>query len=61
MQFGVKAANYPIPEDFERNKMPGASPYRAKLSTILPETNETELLLRFARKLPLAKSTPPSD
>ncbi|MBX3679320.1 posphoenolpyruvate synthetase regulatory kinase/phosphorylase PpsR [Cognatazoarcus halotolerans] len=41
MQFGVKAANYPlIPEDFERNKMPGElHKYRAKLFglTILPE------------------------
>jgi hypothetical protein len=33
MQFGVKAANYPlIPEDFERNKLPGElHRYRAKL------------------------------
>lgn len=41
MQFGVKAANYPlIPEDFERNKMPGElHAYRSKLFglTILPE------------------------
>lgn len=41
MQFGVKAANYPlIPEDFERNKMPGElHKYRGKLFglTILPE------------------------
>ena len=33
MQFGVKAANYPlIPEDFERNKLPGElHSFRAKL------------------------------
>ncbi|AVZ78897.1 phosphoenolpyruvate synthase regulatory protein [Zoogloeaceae bacteirum Par-f-2] len=41
MQFGVKAANYPlIPEDFERNKLPGElHHYRAKLFglTIAPE------------------------
>ncbi|THF67104.1 kinase/pyrophosphorylase [Pseudothauera nasutitermitis] len=41
MQFGVKAANYPlIPEDFERNKLPGElHHYRAKLFglTISPE------------------------
>ncbi|MBX3686876.1 MAG: kinase/pyrophosphorylase [Rhodocyclaceae bacterium] len=41
MQFGVKAANYPlIPEDFERNKLPGElHTYRSKLFglTILPE------------------------
>lgn len=41
MQFGVKAANYPlIPEDFERNKLPGElHKYRSKLFglTILPE------------------------
>ena len=41
MQFGVKAANYPlIPEDFERNKLPGElHKYRAKLFglTIAPE------------------------
>jgi [pyruvate, water dikinase]-phosphate phosphotransferase / [pyruvate, water dikinase] kinase len=41
MQFGVKAANYPlIPEDFERNKLPGElHRYRAKLFglTIAPE------------------------
>jgi regulator of PEP synthase PpsR (kinase-PPPase family) len=41
MQFGVKAANYPlIPEDFERNKLPGElHNYRAKLFglTIAPE------------------------
>ena len=40
MQFGVKAANYPlIPEDFERNKLPGElHTYRSKLFglTILP-------------------------
>jgi regulator of PEP synthase PpsR (kinase-PPPase family) len=41
MQFGVKAANYPlIPEDFERNKLPGElHVYRTKLFglTIAPE------------------------
>ena len=41
MQFGVKAANYPlIPEDFERNKLPGElHKYRSKLFglTIAPE------------------------
>lgn len=41
MQFGVKAANYPlIPEDFERNKLPGEiHKYRNKLFglTISPE------------------------
>ena len=41
MQFGVKAANYPlIPEDFERNKLPGElHRYRNKLFglTIAPE------------------------
>jgi [pyruvate, water dikinase]-phosphate phosphotransferase / [pyruvate, water dikinase] kinase len=41
MQFGVKAANYPlIPEDFERNKLPGELfNYRRKLFglTIAPE------------------------
>lgn len=41
MQFGVKAANYPlIPEDFERNKLPGElHHYRKKLFglTIAPE------------------------
>lgn len=41
MQFGVKAANYPlIPEDFERNKLPGElHNYRGKLFglTIAPE------------------------
>lgn len=41
MQFGVKAANYPlIPEDFERNKLPGELQlYRHKLFglTISPE------------------------
>ena len=41
MQFGVKAANYPlIPEDFERNKLPGElHRYRKKLFglTISPE------------------------
>lgn len=41
MQFGLKAANYPlIPEDFERGKLPEAlPPYRHKLFglTILPE------------------------
>ncbi|HRD32685.1 MAG TPA: pyruvate, water dikinase regulatory protein [Rhodocyclaceae bacterium] len=41
MQFGVKAANYPlIPEDFERNKLPGeVQQYRKKLFglTIAPE------------------------
>lgn len=41
MQFGVKAANYPlIPEDFERNKLPGElHNYRPKLFglTISPE------------------------
>ena len=41
MQFGVKAANYPlIPEDFERNKLPGElHKYRNKLFglTIAPE------------------------
>jgi len=41
MQFGVKAANYPlIPEDFERNKLPGElHHYRPKLFglTIAPE------------------------
>ena len=41
MQFGVKAANYPlIPEDFERNKLPGEiQRYRSKLFglTIAPE------------------------
>ncbi|THF60833.1 posphoenolpyruvate synthetase regulatory kinase/phosphorylase PpsR [Pseudothauera rhizosphaerae] len=41
MQFGVKAANYPlIPEDFERNKLPGElHVHRAKLFglTIAPE------------------------
>lgn len=33
MQYGVKAANYPlIPEDFERGKLPGdLLPYRAKI------------------------------
>lgn len=33
MQFGVKAANYPlIPEDFERNKLPGdLVPYKHKI------------------------------
>ncbi|MDM4767355.1 pyruvate, water dikinase regulatory protein [Pelomonas sp. SE-A7] len=32
MQHGIKAANYPlIPEDFERNKIPGSlAPYKAK-------------------------------
>jgi regulator of PEP synthase PpsR (kinase-PPPase family) len=41
MQFGVKAANYPlIPEDFERNRLPGdLARYRNKLFglTIAPE------------------------
>lgn len=41
MQFGVKAANYPlIPEDFERNKLPGElHEFRAKLFglTISPD------------------------
>ncbi|MDR2689727.1 MAG: kinase/pyrophosphorylase [Azoarcus sp.] len=41
MQFGVKAANYPlIPEDFERNKLPGElHKHRAKLFglSIAPE------------------------
>ena len=41
MQFGVKVANYPlIPEDFERNKLPGElHKYRGKLFglTIAPE------------------------
>ncbi|MBS0545864.1 MAG: kinase/pyrophosphorylase [Proteobacteria bacterium] len=41
MQFGVKAANYPlIPEDFERSKLPGElHTYRVKLFglTIAPE------------------------
>ena len=41
LQFGVKAANYPlIPEDFERNKLPGElHKYRTKLFglTIAPE------------------------
>jgi regulator of PEP synthase PpsR (kinase-PPPase family) len=41
MQYGVKAANYPlIPEDFERGKLPGAlSQYKKKLFglSILPE------------------------
>ncbi|PTD98171.1 posphoenolpyruvate synthetase regulatory kinase/phosphorylase PpsR [Pseudothauera lacus] len=41
VQFGVKAANYPlIPEDFERNKLPGElHRYRSKLFglTIAPE------------------------
>lgn len=41
MQFGVKAANYPlIPEDFERNKLPGQlTQHRSKLFglTITPE------------------------
>lgn len=41
MQFGVKAANYPlIPEDFERNKLPGdLNEFRPKLFglTIAPE------------------------
>ncbi|MDX9698953.1 MAG: pyruvate, water dikinase regulatory protein [Rhodocyclaceae bacterium] len=41
MQFGVKAANYPlIPEDFERNKLPGElNNHRRKLFglTIAPE------------------------
>ena len=41
MQFGVKAANYPlIPEDFERNKLPGdLQRFRSKLFglTISPE------------------------
>lgn len=41
MQFGVKAANYPlIPEDFQRNKLPGElHKYRPKLFglTISPE------------------------
>lgn len=41
MQYGVKAANYPlIPEDFERGKLPGAlSQYKKKLFglTILPD------------------------
>ncbi|TAH46168.1 MAG: kinase/pyrophosphorylase [Betaproteobacteria bacterium] len=41
MQFGVKAANYPlIPEDFERNKLPGElHTFRGKLFglTIAPE------------------------
>jgi [pyruvate, water dikinase]-phosphate phosphotransferase / [pyruvate, water dikinase] kinase len=33
MQYGVKAANYPlIPDDFERNKLPsGLLPYRSKI------------------------------
>ncbi|TWO79596.1 phosphoenolpyruvate synthase regulatory protein [Denitratisoma oestradiolicum] len=33
LQFGIKAANYPlIPEDFERNRLPGAlAPHRHKL------------------------------
>jgi len=41
MQYGVKAANYPlIPEDFERNQLPTAlPPYKAKLFglSITPE------------------------
>jgi regulator of PEP synthase PpsR (kinase-PPPase family) len=41
MQYGVKAANYPlIPEDFERNKLPGElQRYRSKLFglTITPD------------------------
>jgi hypothetical protein len=41
MQFGVKAANFPlIPEDFDRKKLPGSiEKYRAKLFglTIQPE------------------------
>jgi hypothetical protein len=41
MQFGVKAANYPlIPEDFERGELPsGLPPYRAKMFglSIAPE------------------------
>jgi regulator of PEP synthase PpsR (kinase-PPPase family) len=41
MQYGVKAANYPlIPEDFERNQLPSAlPPYKAKLFglSIAPE------------------------
>lgn len=41
MQFGIKAANYPLtPEDFERHSLPaGLSPHRAKLFglTIRPE------------------------
>jgi [pyruvate, water dikinase]-phosphate phosphotransferase / [pyruvate, water dikinase] kinase len=41
MQFGIKAANYPlIPEDFERNELPSAlPPHRAKLFglSITPE------------------------
>ncbi|MCL2829912.1 MAG: kinase/pyrophosphorylase [Betaproteobacteria bacterium] len=41
MQFGLKAANFPlIPEDFERNQLPGAlGSHRSKLFglTILPE------------------------
>jgi regulator of PEP synthase PpsR (kinase-PPPase family) len=41
MQFGIKAANYPlIPEDFERNRLPGAiASHRGKLFglTIAPE------------------------
>jgi len=41
MQYGVKAANYPlIPEDFERNQLPSAlPPYKAKIFglSIAPE------------------------
>ena len=41
MQYGIKAANYPlIPDDFEREKLPsGLMPYRAKIFglSILPD------------------------
>ncbi|HZS80502.1 MAG TPA: kinase/pyrophosphorylase, partial [Herbaspirillum sp.] len=41
MQYGIKAANYPlIPEDFERNKLPGGlAAFRKKIFglTIAPE------------------------
>ncbi len=64
MQYGVKAANYPlIPEDFERNQLPSALPsYKGKLFglSIAPERlsevrNERrpEQPLRLARQLPL--------
>jgi regulator of PEP synthase PpsR (kinase-PPPase family) len=40
LQFGVKAANYPLPEDFSRMQLPGVlAPYKSRLYglTITPE------------------------
>jgi regulator of PEP synthase PpsR (kinase-PPPase family) len=58
MQFGIKAANYPlIPEDFERNKLPSSSRYRNKLFGL---TIGPTACRRSARSAAPTAATPPS-